>query len=109
MQNNFKIIPTLLQILSIVGLIYLGIMQMGDWDITPAYNDLYAMEAKTKIDNYTSIDSLKVAAKKYIDTNRNNFSIRSDKSFFRFWIVMLIIAMQLVLIAYRRVQTNKQP
>jgi peptidoglycan/LPS O-acetylase OafA/YrhL len=107
MQNSSRIIPALLQTLSIIALVYLAVLLMGDWDIVATKNDHFAAEAKIKIDNNTSIDSVKVAAKMYVDRNRNSFSMRSDESFYRFWIVILIIAIQLVLIGYRRALANK--
>lgn len=101
--------PRLLHAASIILLVYLAVVLMSDWDIAETKNRHLIYETKTGIDVMSNIDSVKVAAKKYIDIGHNNFRSRSEQSFHRFWIVISIIAMQAAIIVSRKTIRNKQP
>jgi hypothetical protein len=97
MQIN-KTIRTILQVISLGLLVYILIGSLSRVDIAVTKNNNLISQKKADIDKIQDIQSVKLKAKEYLDTIRQNFISDSDKSFVDIRLLILLIIIQTILL-----------
>lgn len=97
----------LLQIVSLVFLIYLAYVISMNIDITPTKTQYLITSQKLEVDSIQDMRILKQKTKDYIDIIHRIHNIHSKKSHTNFWILVGLIFIQVFLILYSPIKIRQ--
>ena len=97
----------LLQIISLVFLIYLAYSVSMTINIATTKNQYLITSQKLEIDSIQDMGNLKQKTKNYIDTIHRIHSIHSKKSQTNFWILVGLIFIQVFFILYNPIKIRQ--